>query len=207
MSEKSINVDLDDPRIEKIADVISNKTAKKILGEISDVGKDGLSESEIVEKLKLPANTINYNINKLEESGLIEKSKGFLWSVKGKRIYRYKVSNKKIIISPRTGMKGVIPSFLISGAIALGIKLFVVNNSSRVTDSSVREAVSVEISAESAGAMLAEKSVEVGTKIIGEAGSFGDIAAWFFLGALTGLLIFVLWSWYANSNGMKGGLG
>ena len=74
-------------------------------------------------------------------------------------------------------------------------------------DLRVREVVGVETSTGSADAMLAEKGVEVGTNIIREASNFGDIAAWFFLGALTGLLIFVLWSWYANSNGMKGGLG
>ena len=204
MTKSSINLDLDDPRIGKIADVISNKTTKKILSMLADSSDFGLSESEISNKLEIPANTVNYNVKKLEEVGLIEKTRKILWSEKGKRIYRYIISDKKIIISPRTGIRGIIPAVLISGAIALGIKIFL-DNVSKANDLRVREVVGVETSTGSADAMLAEKGVEVGTNIIREASNFGDIAAWFFLGALTGLLIFVLWSWYANSNRMKGG--
>jgi len=216
--KSSINVDLDDPRIGKIADVISNSTAKKILGELAEAGDSGLSESELSERLKSPANTINYNIKKLEEAGLVEKISGFLWSVKGKRMYRYRVSNRKIVISPRTGMRGVIPSVLISGLIALGIKVFAIDRSVisygaeteslRGADYAVSEGASV---ASDSANMVVEKVVggasDVGVEVMRTAGNTGDIAAWFFLGALAGLLIFVLWSWHVNSkNGnVKGG--
>ena len=95
----SILIDLNDPRTESIADVISNKTAKKILESLAE---KELSQSEIALKLSMPANTVEYNIKQLESSGLIEKSKGFLWSVKGKRINKYRLSNKRIIISPKS---------------------------------------------------------------------------------------------------------
>jgi DNA-binding Lrp family transcriptional regulator len=197
MGKSSINVDLDDPRIGKIADVISNKTAKSILGELAESGNDGLSESEISEKIGGAANTVHYNVKKLEEAGLIEKVSGFLWSVKGKRIYKYRVSNRKIVISPRTGLKGVLPAVLISGLIALGIRTFVgFEKNSRIEDSVVSSGASESASlfAEKAG----DLAVSAGREAVQEVGNTGDIAAWFFLGALTGLLVFILWSWYSN---------
>lgn len=98
MSEKYFNIDIDDPRAGAIAEVMSNKTAKKIL---SLIAEKELSESDIASELKLPLNTVGYNIDKLLKSGLIEKSKTFFWSVKGKKIPTYKLSNKKILISPK----------------------------------------------------------------------------------------------------------
>ncbi len=74
VNKKHIMLDLDDPRVGKIADVISNKTAKKIVGYLAD---NEVSEAEIVRDLKLPANTVNYNIKNLLEAGLIERTKKF----------------------------------------------------------------------------------------------------------------------------------
>jgi len=109
MSDKYISIDLDDPRAGKIAEVISNKTSKKIL---SLLAEGEVSESEIANKLNVPLNTVDYNIKKLVESGLIEKCKGFLWSVKGKRIEKYKVSNREILISPRIMARGILPALI-----------------------------------------------------------------------------------------------
>src|SRR3989338_2079201 len=117
----SILVELDDPRTGKIADAISNKTAKKILGALSE---KEMSESELAKILETGLNTIEYNIKKLVEAGLIEKVGGFLWSIKGKRIYRYRVVNKKIVILPKKIIRGVLPAVLISGIVAFGIKLW-----------------------------------------------------------------------------------
>ena len=63
----SIMIDLNDPRTEKIADVISNKTSKKILTLLAD---NELSESEIAKGIGAPMNTVGYNIKKLE--GLLD---------------------------------------------------------------------------------------------------------------------------------------
>ena len=98
VNDKYFNVDIDDPRAGAIAEVMSNKTAKKIL---SLIAEKELSESDIASELSLPLNTVGYNINKLLKAGLIEKSKTFFWSVKGKKIPTYKLSNKKIVISPK----------------------------------------------------------------------------------------------------------
>jgi hypothetical protein len=57
-----------------------------------------------------------------------EKKSGFLWSSKGKKIEKYFVSNKKIIISPKSMMKGIIPSILITGIIGFGIRYLSVDS-------------------------------------------------------------------------------
>ena len=96
--EKYLNVDLYDPRSAAIAEVMTNKTCKKILELVTE---KEMSESDIASSLNIPLNTVGYNIKKLLEAGLIEKSKVYFWSVKGKRIPTYRISNKKIIISPK----------------------------------------------------------------------------------------------------------
>ncbi|MAG37909.1 hypothetical protein CMI45_00780 [Candidatus Pacearchaeota archaeon] len=210
MSKNTINVDLDDPRIGKIADVISNKTGKKILGELAEAGSEGLSESEILERLKIPANTINYNIKKLESAGLVEKVSGFLWSVKGKRIHKYRVSNRKIVISPKTGMKGILPAVLVSGVLALGIKIFGFGTESVASQNFMEKSVDVVAVesarvAESGGSVASDLGIEAAksfaegpVEVMQVASSSGDIALWFFLGALVGLLVFLIWSWRQN---------
>lgn len=208
----SIMIDLDDPRTEKIADVISNKTAKRILGMLAD---RELSESELAKELGIPLNTTEYNIRKLEEAGLIEKVKGFLWSVKGKRIHRYRVSNRKIVISPRRIIGGVIPSILISGAIALGIKIWVESKIavSKMAQTAVDVGTKSEEMVGGGGAIVseaAEKSIGVVSERAGEAvgggAQFIDSGSgvlaiaqnawlWFLAGALFGLLIFLVWNY------------
>lgn len=96
--EKYLNVDLNDPRSAAIAEVMTNKTCKKILELLAE---KEMSESDIAAELEIPLNTVGYNIKKLLDAGLIEKTKNFFWSVKGKKIPTYRLSNKKIIISPR----------------------------------------------------------------------------------------------------------
>ena len=112
-NDKYINYDIDDPRSGAIAEVMANKTCKKILGLIAE---RELTASEIAGELGLPLNTTGYNIEKLLRAELIEETKGFFWSVKGKKMPKYKVSNKKIVISPR---KLVSPMVLIAGLVVL----------------------------------------------------------------------------------------
>jgi len=203
MAKNSIMIDLNDPRTAKIADVISNKTSKKVL-ELLAQGE--FSGSEIAVKLKLPLNTVTYNIKKLEDAGLIEKVKGFLWSVKGRRVYRYKISNKRIIISPKSMLRGVIPSVLISGLAALGIKSFVGVNTN--VDGGVEKLVAVadaEIAVSSGSEAVSSGSIGVADilppdrmpEVINktqETLQGTDAWAWFMLGALTGLFLFLLWN-------------
>jgi DNA-binding transcriptional ArsR family regulator len=110
--EKYVLISLEDKKAGKLAEAINNKTCRKILDLLAE---DEASESEIAEKLKLPLNTIDYDVKKLKEAGLIEE-KRHLFSVKGKRIPIYRISNKNIVISPRKTKKltGILPVMIIA---------------------------------------------------------------------------------------------
>lgn len=121
MVEKFIELNLEDERAGKVAEVLGNKTAKKILGLIAE---NEMSENDISLKLKIPLNTIDYNIKKLLESGLVEESKSFFWSIKGKKIKTFRAANKKIIISTKPGLGRILPFVIISGAVGFAANVF-----------------------------------------------------------------------------------
>ena len=93
-------MNMDDERSGKVASVLNNKTSKKILEYLTDNSET--SEEDISKDLKMPINTVEYNLKKLLETGLIKKSKKFFWSKRGKKINLYEVSNKHIVISPKS---------------------------------------------------------------------------------------------------------
>ena len=66
MAEKYLTLDLDDERMSNIAEILSNKTCKKILNWLSE--NEG-SVSKVSENLKIPLNTVDYNIKKLLKAG------------------------------------------------------------------------------------------------------------------------------------------
>ena len=98
MNKKTLLVlSLDDSRVVKVAEVISNKTCRKILELLS---QRSMTESQISEELGVPISTIHYNIQKLLDSGLIE-SKEFHYSKKGREINHYTTSNTYIVIAQK----------------------------------------------------------------------------------------------------------
>jgi DNA-binding transcriptional ArsR family regulator len=105
MTEKYISIDLNDPRMKDLSEILSNKSCKKILNLLAE---NEWTETEIARELKMPLNSVDYNIKKLAQAGLIESSNHW-WSVRGKKMHAYKVSDKKIIISP----KKILSSFII----------------------------------------------------------------------------------------------
>ncbi len=177
MAEKYLNIDLNDERTGKIAEVLANKTAKRILLQLAD---KEMSVSEIAQELKIPLNTADYNIKNLINTGLIERSKNFFWSIKGKKILTYRVSNKKIVISPKISFRGLIPAILISGLLALGIKIY-----SDYSGTEIRQKASVPAEAALSAAQTGY-DVLVNTE---------NAWLWFLSGALIALIIFVLWNW------------
>lgn len=132
--DKFILIGLEDERSKDIAEVLGNKTCKKILDFLADVKE--ASEKDISDGLNMPINTIEYNLNKLIKSGLVEKTKNFFWSKKGKKIEMYKLVKKHIIISPNkkfdiNNLKAILPVLFVAIAIialALYIDLKEINN-------------------------------------------------------------------------------
>ena len=98
MAEKYLMLNLEDEQLKNMAEVLSNKTCKKILDLLAE---KNYSEADLAKDLGIPINTAEYNLKKLVNAGLIEKAKEHFWSVKGKKIPVYTLSNKKIIISPK----------------------------------------------------------------------------------------------------------
>lgn len=198
MAEKYIMFDLNDSRSDKIAEVMSNKTCKKILNLIAE---KELSESEIASELSLPLNTVDYNIKNLVEAGMIEPAKNVLWSVKGRRVLKYRVSNKKIVISPKSMFKGVIPAILLTGVAAYFVKMITTNNfisgSNRLSDSAqgaVQAVVENSVQTTTAGASVASEMIKAVPYV--QYGSSGILSApiwaWFALGGLTAILIYLI---------------
>jgi DNA-binding transcriptional ArsR family regulator len=189
MARNYVMIDLDDPRTSRLADVISNKTCKHILGALAE---QELSESELAHNLKVPLNTINYNVKKLFEAGLVEKTKTF-WSSRGRKVQAYRISEKKIVISPKTFSKGVIPALIGAGLFALVLKMLVQaqQNSDLLVRGALKSAESTSASLGSAAAI----SVVDHSAFYSFLASAPNSWAWFFLGSLVALLIVVFWNW------------
>ena len=174
MVKKYILVSIEDERAKKIASVLGNKTCKKIIDVLAE--KES-SEKEIADELKIPMNTAEYNLKKLLDAGLVEKTKNFFWSKKGRKIDIYKVSNKSIVISPKSSdMVSKIKSFAIvlgaSGLIALFIKKFY--------NPEIKEK---KFFAESVSTLASEGIAHQ------------EVWTWFLGGALFALLLFAIIKW------------
>jgi len=80
-----------------VSQVLSNDTCRDILDTVSD---EPLPASQIADKLCIPLPTIDYNLKKLADVGLI-KIHHKRWSQKGRKMNFYAPANKFIIIVPR----------------------------------------------------------------------------------------------------------
>lgn len=191
MNDKFILMGLDDERSKNVAEVLGNKTCKKVIDYLAEIKE--ASEKDISDALKIPINTVEYNLKKLLNSGLVEKTKNFFWSKKGKKIPMYKLAKKHIIISPKikkpslTALKTIIPVALISGVGAVLIRQFLL----------VKEKVMVE-----GGEIVKIASLDA-TEVARNAITSGECIApqtipvwiWFLLGALLATLIFTILNW------------
>lgn len=176
---------MEDDKTKKLAGVLNSKICKKIIDVLSD---EELSEKDLSDKLKTPINTIEYNLKKLLEAELIEKSKNFFWSKKGKKIDIYKVSNKSIIISPKSSrmtskLKSILPAVLIAGIGAVAVKYY----------SASREIVYGAEKLMESPAGADEAFVESANYFV-TAQPF-PVWGWFLVGALSVIIIFTILNW------------
>jgi predicted ArsR family transcriptional regulator len=185
MKDKFILIGLDDERSKKLSEVLGNKTCKKIIDFLSET-KDA-SEKDISDGLRIPINTIEYNLKKLLDAGLIEKTKNFFWSEKGRKIKMYKLSNKSIIIQPKSKfVSSKIKSLLsVLGILAIAT-IFVRYFSQRVTQF---QNLGREMAFES-GEKIATGTSESSAIFISQ-----PIWIWFLMGALIAIIIFTILNW------------
>lgn len=209
MVEKYLLFSLEDEESRKLGEVISNPTCKKIVNLLAE---KELSQKDIAQELKIPLNTVEYNIKKLLEAGIIEKTKNFFWSVKGKKIETYKVANKLIVISPKKSnvynkLKGIIPVLLICAILTLIIagyygltntseidKLASFEKSGDLSYSDVGEDSGVSLSSNLEDSGLDTNSKEKGVAL-GTALASANFWLWFLAGAIIALIAFAVWNW------------
>ena len=126
MEDKFVLVSLSDKKSKKIAEIISNETARKILdylGEKNKVSPIGLSK-----KLNVPISTITYNLKLLSEHGLIVKEDE-VWSDKGRKVSLYSIAKKMILIVPKgfdwkDSLKKILPVFLLGTFATVGTWIY-----------------------------------------------------------------------------------
>ena len=184
-SEKYILVSLEDERSKKIAESISNKTARKVLDYLST--KEEAGTEEISKKLNLPISTIDYNLKNLKKAGLVE-TKHFEWSQKGKRIVLYSVAKKLIVIAPKLSnlkkeLKNIIPLVGIAAEISIIIQYF-----SSITRQPMLQAAKSEAGVVSEDLAL-NAAQFVPTAVQQTSPSYG---LWFFFGALFIIVVYFL---------------
>ncbi len=185
MAEKYLLFSLEDEQSKKLGEVISNSTCKKIA---SLLGEKELSETDIARELKIPVNTVEYNLKKLLQAGIIEKSKQFFWSVKGKKIDIYKIANKLIVISPKKSniyskLRGLVPVALILGIFTSFLAWYrsQPNFSQRLSDLAPASMESAKLSLPATN--MAQSSVST---ISWE---------WFLVGSLIAIIAFAIFNW------------
>lgn len=179
MSRSYVMIDLNDPRTAKIAEVMSNTTCKHILALLAE---QELSESELAQRLTAPLNTINYNMKKLVSAGLVDPVRSLL-SSKGRTVRVYRVSHKKIVISPKSLGRGLIPALLVSLVAALGIRAWSLSQVPMV---------------EEARSLAATQAGEVAFVSSGAASLITSpvVWVWFLWGALVAIATLAFWDWF-----------
>jgi len=190
--KKYLMFSLEDQQTTDLAEALQNKTCKKILKYLTDV--DEVSEGDLSKELIVPANTIHYAIKKLLAARLVEKSKSFFWSVKGKKIAQYKLANQSILISPKSNvLKSVLTTLGITGVLAFFVSFY---SRQGVVQTSEVERVVFDSAAGSFKDATAPNSVGT-TDIVTNVVSQPLIPSWtwFLIGSLSALAIYLLLQW------------
>ena len=180
MNKKYLLLSLDDSRMKNIAEILGNKTSNKMIDFLSEVKE--ASEKGIADGLKIPLNTVGYNLKKMIQAGIVEETRNFFWSSRGKKIKMYKFANKSILISPKSKkisseVKQILPIALLSGIAAAGIKFYF--------DS--KQSFAVEDSSVALYAM--EKTAEAGINFISASEYYW---LWFLAGTFFSFVLFIM---------------
>ena len=185
---------LEDDKIKKISNVISNDSCRRILDYLST--KEA-TESELAGKLQIPISTVHYNLLQLMQTGLISANE-FHYSKKGKEMSHYRLANKYIIIAPKKTygikekLRSILPAALIASAAAAMIQL--------VSNRFLRETLDVAKNSMDAESGIAKQAMTAAPAALSDASQNAaaktaylapqNIALWFLAGALFALVIY-----------------
>jgi predicted transcriptional regulator len=196
--EHFILISLEDSKSKIIADVLNNKTCKKIISYLTQTKE--ASEKDLSDALKLPINTIEYNIKKLVEAGFVQKKQNFFWSKKGKKILMYELTNKFIVLSPKKSVsnkiKSIIPAFLFSVVGSFSIWVYEKINNSKLPNTLVNQ-----ITRDNSPVLLSksESIMTQTTSLINSTSSNWvynpHLWLYFFIGSLIAIIIISVLNW------------
>jgi predicted ArsR family transcriptional regulator len=191
---KYIMISLDDDKSKNFAEVLTNDTCKKILSLMAE--SDEVTESDLAKKLKIPLNTVNYNMRKLTASHLVEESDHHLWSEKGRKIRVYRLSEKSILISPKSKSKinKITTSLITIGStfiLGLAIRFYFRRELQPIEDSLYATSEAAVTSAQRA---LADGSVQNISKLLTLLHSVPSWG-WFLVGGVFAMIIVLLLNW------------
>jgi len=117
MADNVVILEPGDERAQKISKAMASQTASDILQLLAENQK---SLTEITDRLEIPLTTAKYHIENLLEAGLITVAET-KYSVKGREIKIYAVTNQLLIVAPR---QSNVRSLLLKYASLFGIVLF-----------------------------------------------------------------------------------
>lgn len=185
---------MEDDKIKKISNVISNESCRKILDYLSN--KEA-TETELAEKLQIPISTVHYNLQQLIGTGLISADE-YHYSQKGKEVNHYRLANKYIIIAPKKtfGIKEKLKNILPVALIAAGAG-FIVQFLSKYYQETPAQMAQKAMSAaapESGAAMT--QAADIVAKPITQPIIHNYIGLWFLAGALFALAAYLIVSHY-----------
>jgi DNA-binding transcriptional ArsR family regulator len=189
-----ILISLDDDKSKAISEVLSSPTCKKIINHLAETPE--ASQKDLSDALKIPLNTVEYNIKKLLDSGFVQKRKNFFWSKKGKKIVMYELSNKSIIISHKKKvsekLKSIIPAFILTAVGTFSVwvyeKLKYASNS--VADAGEEILRTASDGVAKAGSIAPEVSPDTLISPIGT-----PLWLWFLVGGIIAIGIFSIVNW------------
>ncbi|MEE9525549.1 MAG: helix-turn-helix domain-containing protein [Candidatus Woesearchaeota archaeon] len=190
--EKFLLVSLNESKTKQLSQTIANESCRKILDYLAD--KDA-TESELADKLQIPISTVHYNLQQLKKAGLVIADE-YHYSEKGKEVNHYKLANKYIIIAPKSTygikekLKSILPVALIMAAGTAFIQFF---TKSRTMFAGIQAPAK----------MFAEESADAAVRATAEAAPvvadkfplYSNIALWFFIGAASTLILYLLIDW------------
>ena len=181
---------LDDEKSKKLGEVISSASCKRI---VSLLAEKELSETDISRELRMPLNTVEYNLKKLIEAGIIEKASKW-WSIKGRKIDTYRVANKLIVISPKKNvsskLKSVIPIVAVTALLSFFIYLYTLPSGFQSSDMLKSAAPGAATSGASEAAASTGGIVNAVSNPI-----FLQPWVWFLLGSLVAVVLFLIIKW------------
>jgi len=199
--DNSVLISLGDSRMKAVAEVLGNKSCVRILDLL---GGEDLTVTDIASRLKMQLNTADYNVKKLVEAGLVEKASHW-WSVKGRKMIVYRISNRKIVISPKRKVAGKFLWILgLTGAIAVWLRSLNVGEvaGTLVDDGRVVMRDAVFDAAPKAEALAVNAGGAGSIQAIGldSVGFWAGLAGWewFLIGAWSAIVLFFIYSLVAE---------